>query len=113
MSTIHKLVVVVGKNKGRIFELEAGENIIGRGDPDDEEVVAVDLDEEDLDAKVSRQHAVVMVDDAEVSVEDLGSLNGTYLAREGGTKLQAGQTYVIQPNDEVIVGKISLRYVRE
>ncbi len=50
--------------------LYAGENIVGRGDDD---VVEVDA------ATVSRRHARLVIDGDVVTLEDLGSKNGTWL----------------------------------
>lgn len=106
-----KLVVNLGKNKGKEFLLEAGENLIGRADPDSDEPLAVDLDEEDVDAKVSRQHAVICIEETGVTLEDLGSLNGTFIRKGELQKLQPGDKHLLKAGDEVVVGKISLRYV--
>ncbi len=108
-----KLVVIRGKNKEKEFLLEAGENLIGRVDPDSDEPLAVDLDEEDVDAKVSRQHAVICLEETGVTLEDLGSLNGTFIRKDALQKLQAGEKHLLKSGDEIVIGKISLRYMEE
>jgi DNA-binding winged helix-turn-helix (wHTH) protein len=68
----------------REYALADGEHIIGR-----EPGLAIRLDS----PKVSRRHARVVVRDGQVTLEDLGSKNGTYVrgARiDGSVRLQAG-----------------------
>jgi pSer/pThr/pTyr-binding forkhead associated (FHA) protein len=69
---------------GRILPVE-GEATIGREGCD---IVL-------LDPEVSRRHAVISLTDGSASIEDLGSMNGTFVndARiEGPTVLSAGDT---------------------
>ena len=109
MSTTYKLVVTFGNHKGREFELAEGENLVGRCDPDSEEKLAVDLDEEDVEAKVSRQHAVLLVKGEAVSVEDLGSLNGTFLVAKEAQRLESGKVYPLEAGQELVFGSVSVR----
>ena len=58
------------------------------------------------DVTVSRRHAVLIQRDGEISIEDLGSLNGTFVNRrriESETRLQSG--------DEVQIGKYRLSFI--
>ncbi|MCL2438837.1 MAG: FHA domain-containing protein [Coriobacteriia bacterium] len=64
------LEVVKGPQVGERFFLEGDNIIIGR-DPEVQLFLG--------DITVSREHAVIVRDGAEVLVRDLGSLNGTYL----------------------------------
>lgn len=64
------LQVVKGPQIGERFFLEGDRIIIGR-DPEAQLFLG--------DITVSREHAVILREGAEVSVRDLGSLNGTYL----------------------------------
>ena len=109
MSTIKKLVLTYGRNKGREYLLSEGENLIGRADPDSDEILAVDLDEDDLEAKVSRQHAVICIEGNEATLEDLGSLNGTFIKGDSLERLEAGTKRALRAGDEIVVGKVSLR----
>lgn len=110
MSNTARLVLLIGKNKGKEFALADGENLIGRADPDSEEVLAVDLDEEDVEAKVSRQHAVILLESNHAFLEDLGSLNGTFVKTGELTQLPAGTRHELHSGDEFVVGKVSLRF---
>jgi FHA domain-containing protein/zinc ribbon protein len=58
------------------------------------------------DVTVSRKHAVLTQHDGEISIEDLGSLNGTFVNRrriESETRLESG--------DEVQIGKYRLSFI--
>ena len=58
------------------------------------------------DVTVSRKHAVLLDHDGAFSIEDLGSLNGTYVNRkriESAANLQSG--------DEVQIGKYRLSFI--
>lgn len=71
------LVVICGSPLGRLFSLEPGEYTIGRTDDCDIRVEG---------QSVSRRHARVCVDaDQSVTLEDMGSTNGTYVQDEGLT----------------------------
>jgi pSer/pThr/pTyr-binding forkhead associated (FHA) protein len=86
-----QIVVVDGPNAGREFEL-SGSTVVGR---DQSAGLVID------DPEASRRHASLSVADATVTVEDLGSTNGTFVngarispAREltGGDKVRIGTT---------------------
>lgn len=75
---------------GREHQLRMGANVIGRqGD------VVVD------DTRVSRRHAQVNLDGATVTVEDLGSTNGTSV---GGVKLATGQKSPLANSEKLSLG---------
>ena len=83
----------------------AGEHFIPQGDrttigrsPDND----IFLD----DVTVSRKHAVVLQSGGELQIEDLGSLNGTFVNRrriDVATRLESG--------DEVQIGKYRLSFI--
>jgi pSer/pThr/pTyr-binding forkhead associated (FHA) protein/DNA-directed RNA polymerase subunit RPC12/RpoP len=81
-----------GGGLGEIFPLRPGENTIGRE--------AGDLTFPS-DRYVSARHARVDVDDAEATVTDVGSSNGTFVKLVGPTPLTAG--------DQLLVGSQLLR----
>ena len=106
-----KFVVVRGGRKGQEFPLEDGNNLIGRWDPETGSFPEVDLDADDPEAKISRKHALTRIEGGKITVEDIGSLNGTYVNR--GTRLQPGTPADIKNGDEVIIGKTFLKLVVE
>jgi hypothetical protein len=86
-----------GGRAGEHFIPEGGRTMIGRS-PDNE----IFLD----DVTVSRKHAVLLDEDGTLSIEDLGSLNGTFVNRkriDARTKLESG--------DEVQIGKYRMSYI--
>jgi DNA-binding winged helix-turn-helix (wHTH) protein len=78
------------------FDLVGGENIIGR-DPSAE--VRIDL------PSVSRRHARIDVSDAEATIEDLGSKNGTVV---GGRRITAATP--LRDLDELHIGSVVVTF---
>jgi pSer/pThr/pTyr-binding forkhead associated (FHA) protein len=103
-----RLVIERGDSPGAEFRLTGTESIIGRWDADNGVFPDVDLDVHDSEAKVSRRHARIRVQNGEHVIEDLGSTNGTYVNR--GRRLLPGMAQVLKDGDELIVGKTFLRF---
>jgi len=106
-----KLSVVRGGRKGQEFPLEDGNNLVGRWDPETGSFPEVDLDADDPEAKISRKHALIRIDAGKITIEDIGSLNGTYVNRQ--PRLSPGSPAEIKAGDEVIIGKTFLKLVVE
>jgi hypothetical protein len=104
-----KFTVIRGGRKGQEFPLEDGNNLIGRWDPETGSFPEVDLDADDPEAKISRKHALCRIEDGKITVEDIGSLNGTYVNR--GQRLAPGSPVDIKNGDEIIIGKTFLKLV--
>jgi hypothetical protein len=86
-----------GGRAGEHFIPEGDRTTIGRS-PDND----IFLD----DVTVSRKHAVVLQSGGELRIEDLGSLNGTFVNRrriDAATRLESG--------DEVQIGKYRLSFI--
>ena len=84
-----QLPVLVDSN-GRELRLRPGRNVVGRqGD------IVVE------DTRVSRQHAAVNLSGSDVTVEDIGSTNGTSV---NGSKLGGGETRPLMNGDTVSFG---------
>jgi pSer/pThr/pTyr-binding forkhead associated (FHA) protein len=86
-----------GGRAGEYFTPQSDRTTIGRS-PD----CNIFLD----DVTVSRKHAVLIEENGQVSIEDLGSLNGTFVNRkriDAPTRLQSG--------DELQVGKYRLSFI--
>ena len=88
--------------------LSGAESQIGRWDADGGISPDVDLDSDDPEAKVSRRHARIILNNGQYLVEDLGSTNGTFINR--GRRIPPGQPQPLCEGDEVIVGKTFLRF---
>lgn len=97
-----KLTVVRGGTVGKVFPLQPGDNLVGRWDPESGAFPEVDLETDDPEARISRKHALIRVNDT-VTIEDIGSLNGTFVNR--GRRLEPGSPTVLKDGDEIIVGK--------
>jgi len=106
-----KLAVVRGGRKGQEFPLEDGNNLVGRWDPETGAFPEVDLDQDDPEAKISRKHALIRIENGKITVEDIGSLNGTYVNRQ--PRLQPGNPVELKAGDEIIIGKTFLKLVVE
>src|SRR5258708_5100561 len=106
-----KLSVVRGGRKGQEFPLEDGNNLVGRWDPETGSFPEVDLDADDPEAKISRKHALIRIDGGKITIEDIGSLNGTYVNRQ--PRLSPGSPAEIKSGDEVIIGKTFLKLLVE
>lgn len=97
-----KLTVLRGGTVGKVFTLQAGDNMVGRWDPDSGAFPEVDLETDDTEARISRKHALIRVSD-KITIEDIGSLNGTFVNR--GTRLEPGSPVALKDGDEIIIGK--------
>jgi hypothetical protein len=104
-----KLSLLRGGRKGQEFPLEGGQNFIGRWDPETGSFPEVDLEQDDPEAKISRKHALIIIENGKITIEDIGSLNGTYVNR--GNRLIPGTPLEIKAGDEVIIGKTFLKLV--
>jgi serine/threonine-protein kinase len=105
-----KLVITRGGTVGKEFTVEAsGETLIGRWDPDGGAFPEIDLTGDDPEAKISRKHARIFIQDGAYYVEDLGSLNGTYVNR--GSRLLPGSPERLKNGDEVVMGKTFFKFV--
>ena len=103
-------IVARGETKGTVFPIEPGENFIGRWDPDKGAFPEIDLDAHDPEAKISRRHALLRFENGQLFIEDIGSMNGTFVNR--GARLKQGDRVALKEGDEVVVGKTFLRLER-
>jgi DNA-binding winged helix-turn-helix (wHTH) protein len=78
--------------------LRSGENVIGR-DPHDAIVIHA--------PDVSRRHARLIVAGTRVTLEDLGSKNGTFIGTRRVTDPQE-----VAPGDDILVGTVRMRLVQ-
>ncbi len=106
-----RLAVVRGGRKGQEFPLEDGNNLVGRWDPETGAFPEVDLDADDPEAKISRKHALIRIEGGKITIEDIGSLNGTYVNRQ--PRLQPGAPVELKTGDEIIIGKTFLKLIVE
>ena len=69
------------------------------------------LDADDPEAKISRKHALIRIENGKITVEDIGSLNGTYVNRQ--PRLAPGNPVELKTGDEIIIGKTFLKLTVE
>jgi pSer/pThr/pTyr-binding forkhead associated (FHA) protein len=104
---MRRLVVLSEPQAGAVFDLREGDNLIGRCDPEGGTFPEIDLEPHDVDAKVSRRHAVLSVTGETAILEDMGSLNGTYLGM--GQRVEPGAKIPLVHGAEIVIGKTRLR----
>ena len=97
-----QLTILRGGTVGKVFPLQAGDNLLGRWDPDSGSFPEIDMEHDDPEARISRKHALIRMSD-KIILEDLGSLNGTFVNR--GSRLEPGSPAELKDGDEIIVGK--------
>lgn len=102
-----RLIVLRGEKIDEQFPLYDGKNYMGRTD---EKPVDIDLDSQEPQDKIwtSRQHAVITFENGILTIEDLNSLNGTFVNR---IRVHPGQVRTLQVNDIIQVGTVQLRVI--
>lgn len=103
-----KLIIMRGGTQGKEFPVEGEVTAIGRWDPDGGAFPEIDLTNDDIEAKISRKHARILYREGKYLLEDMGSLNGTYINR--GARLIPGEPQEIRHGDELIMGKTFFRF---
>lgn len=101
------LVLLKGADMGRIFVLNEGPNMIGRPDS---RPVHIDLEPFEAADRIwsSRQHAVIRRDSEKVVLEDLNSLNGTFVNR---TRVHPKHPRPLQIDDIIQIGTVQLKLI--
>ena len=91
------------------FPLEKDTNLIGRNDPHTGVFPEVDLTSFDPETKVSRRHARVYREGGIFLVEDLSSVNGTFV--NDNIRLYPKQPRALQEGDKLRLGETTLKFV--
>ena len=102
-----KLVILRGQRMDVVYPLYPGKNYLGRTD---DKPVDIDLDDQEASDRIwtSRQHAVINYEDGALTIEDLNSLNGTFVNR---SRVHPGQLKELRENDVIQVGTVHLKVV--
>ena len=102
-----KLIVLRGVRLNAEFPIYEGRNIAGRFA---DKPVDIDLMAQETLEQIwcSRQHAVFIFDKGIVMIEDLNSLNGTWV---NGNRVHPGQPRQLKPGDVVQVGTVQMKLV--
>jgi FHA domain len=102
-----RLVVLRGLKINAEYPIYEGRNTIGRFA---DKPVDIDLVSQESVEQIwcSRQHAVITFDRGVVVVEDLNSLNGTWV---NGSRIHPGQYHQLKQGDVIQVGTVQLKLV--
>lgn len=100
-----RLLVIRGEQPDVVYPILAGRNLIGRSA---DQPVDIDLDGQEPVERIwtSRHHAVVTFDRGSLMLEDLNSLNGTFINRQ---RIYPGQVRPLKAGDVVQIGTVQLR----
>src|SRR5215472_1446577 len=88
-----RLVVKAGGKRNRVLQLHAPEAVIGRSTGCTIRIPS---------SEVSRKHCRLRLEDGLVTIEDLASVNGTFLNGEAVTEAQT-----VRPGDRLEVGPVA------
>jgi len=105
----YKIKVVEGMKVGKEFLLLRDEMLIGRMDKEESIFPDIDLENQD-DGYVSRKHAIIRQRNDDVTIEDLGGVNGTMLDNK---PIEANKEITVLPNQVIRVGKVGLLLLKE
>ena len=103
------LVVIENGTIGREFPLKEGICHIGRWDPENSIYPEIDLTDEDIDYKISRNHAKIFSENSEYFIEDCNSSNKTFL-NNSPTPLIPNKPCPINNEDEIKLGNIVFKF---
>jgi hypothetical protein len=100
-----RLLVLRGLKRNMEYPLYEGLNFLGRAD---EKPVDIDLEDQEPPDRIwcSRQHACINWEGVALSIEDLGSANGTYVNR---SRIYPGQKRPLAVNDVIQIGTVQLK----
>lgn len=88
---------------------EAGDFIIGRKSPGQTMVPDIDLNlHQAFEAGVSRLHAMIRVDNGQITIIDLNSSNGTTV---NGVRLEPNVPHMITHGDVISLGKFKIEVI--
>jgi hypothetical protein len=109
MAAKAKLVVSRTGRVGHEFAIDQEEMNIGRWDADKGFFPDIDLTNDDPGNYISRRHARVCLRGGEYYVEDMGSMNGTFVNK--GPRLSPNSPLKLHTGDEIIIGRTGLTFV--
>jgi len=107
--TTAKLIVAGTTELDATFALERENSTIGRSDPHSNIFPEVDLSKFDRETKVSRRHARIRRQGDMYLIEDLGSVNGTWI--NDAVRLAPNQPRVLESGDRLRLGETTLHFL--
>jgi pSer/pThr/pTyr-binding forkhead associated (FHA) protein len=102
------LNVVRGQNPGTTYPIKQGKTILGRAAAAEQLPVDVDMDNLERPGQIfaANHHAIITFANGNLTVEDTGTANGTYLNR---AKLPPNSPQPLKPDDVVQIGTVKLQ----
>jgi CRP-like cAMP-binding protein len=102
------LAYFVSKTSGNVFPVHKNEVLLGRFDSVTGTAPDIDLTNEDQARNISRRHArLVIKNDAFFIGEEIGTMNGTFVA---GEKLDNNVLHPIKDGDELMLCRLALTF---
>ena len=100
-----KLRVIRGRRLNAVFPIYEGDNLVGRRD---DRPVDIDLTDLEPPERIwsSRRHAMITVHPDSITIDDLQSLNGTFVNRN---RIVPGEPRTITLDDVVQIGTIQFK----
>lgn len=106
-----KVIVMKNGQPGNEFAISGEQAVIGRWDAEVGAFPEVDLTDDDPGCYISRHHARIYLNNGRYFIEDLGSSNKTIINKSN--KLNPHAPAELKSGDEIIVGKVFLKFVVE
>jgi len=106
-----KLVITQTGRVGQEYGITKDSVDIGRLDPDSGVWPDIDLTQDDPATQVSRKHARIFFKDGKYFIEDLGSVNGTFINK--GPRLAPGMPQELKSGDEIVMGRTFLSFLTQ
>jgi tRNA A-37 threonylcarbamoyl transferase component Bud32 len=104
-----KLIVAGTTELDATFALERENSLLGRSDPHSNIFPEVDLSKFDRETKVSRRHARIRRQGDTYLIEDLGSVNGTWI--NDAVRLAPNQPRALESGDRLRLGETTLHFL--
>ncbi|MFN2454082.1 MAG: protein kinase [Pyrinomonadaceae bacterium] len=104
-----KLVISGTTELNDSFVLHKDSSLVGRTDPHSNIFPEVDLSKFDPETKVSRRHARIRRQGESFLIEDLGSVNGTWV--NDAVRLAPNQPRVLESGDKLRLGETTLHFL--
>lgn len=103
-----RLRVIIDQDSGDMFvDPSQGDILMGRRDPVSRQRPDIDLEDyKGYRMGVSRKHALISIKGHDLTLQDYGSANGTYL---NGVRLPAHRAHKLHDGDEIRLGHLRMR----
>jgi serine/threonine-protein kinase len=96
---------------GQEFAIDQEAMNIGRWDADKGVLPEIDLTNDDPGNYISRRHARIFLRSGEYFIEDMGSMNGTFVNKS--PRLSPNSPMKLQNGDEIVMGRTFFAFAVE